>query len=125
MNDPDGDASLERGTASVREVRCENLETVYIHPDDGNGIRIDDGGQTFAYLYREENATYVPVAMLDLAAIRKLLDELAVELVDAPPGGYPGIACRVRPGQPVADAVDRVARAIDGVFYIALRPDLK
>jgi len=125
MSDPGGDADLECGTAHALEVRCENLETVYIHPDDGNGIRVDDGHQTFEYLYREHNATYVPVETLDLAAIRKLFDELQVELVEAPPGGHPGIACRLRPGQSIADAVDRVARAIDGVFYIALRPDLK
>lgn len=125
MNDPGNVAGLGWRTARVLEVRCENLETVYIHPDDGNGVRIDDGGQTFAYLCREENATYIPVATLDLTAIRKLLDALAVEWVDAPPGGYPSIACRVRPGQSIADAVERVARAIDGVFYSALRPDLK
>lgn len=125
MSDPGSDADLERGTTRVLELRCENLETVYIYPDDGNGIRVDDGHQTFEYLHRERNSTYVPVETLDLASIRKLLDELQVELVDAPPGGYPGIACRLRPGQSTADAVDRVARAIDGVFYIALRPDLK
>jgi hypothetical protein len=104
---------------------CENLETVYVHLDDRGSIRVDDNHRTFQYLYREKDSTYVPVETLDLVSIRKLFDELQVDLVDAPPEGYPSIECQLRPEQSIADAVDRVAQAIDGVFHIALRPDLK
>jgi hypothetical protein len=104
---------------------CENLETVYIHLDEHGGIRVDDDHRTFQYLYNEEDSTYVPVESLDLSSIRELFDELQVELVDAPTDGYPSIECRLRPGQSISDAVDRVAQAIDRVFYIALRRDLK
>jgi hypothetical protein len=105
---------------------CENFETVYIHLDNHDGIRVDDDHRTFQYLYEKgDGTTYVPVESLDLALIRKLLDEFRVELVDAPPDGYPSIECRLRPEQSIADAVDRVAQAIDRIFYEALRPDLK
>lgn len=104
---------------------CENLETVYIHLDDHGGVRVDDDHRTFQYLTEENDSTYVPVETLDMASIRKQLAKLQVELVDAPPDGYPSIECRILPEQPIADAVDRVAQAIDRVFYRALRPDLK
>jgi hypothetical protein len=103
---------------------CENLETVYIHLDE-RGVRVDDDHRTFQYLDHSGDTTYVPLEALDLSAVRALLAELRVVLVDAPPDGYPSLEWRLLPEQPVADAVDRVARAIDGVFHLALRPDLK
>lgn len=101
---------------------CKNLETVYIRLDDYGSIRVDDDHRTFQYLYEQDDSTYVQAETLDLAPIRKLLTELQVELVDAAPHGYPSIECKVRPEQPIADAVERVAQAIDRVFCMALRP---
>jgi hypothetical protein len=104
---------------------CENLETVYIHLDDNGGVRVDDDHRTFQYLDQGNDSTYIPVEKLDLTTIRKLFKELQVELVDAPPDGYPSIECRIRPEQSIADAVDRVAQAVDRVFYIASRPEFQ
>ena len=104
---------------------CANLETVYIHLDERDGIRVDDDHRTFQYLDKGDDPTYIPVETLDMNSVRKLLGELQVELVDAPPDGHPSIEYRMSPGQPIADAVDRVAQAIDRVFYLAIRPDLK
>ena len=104
---------------------CENLETVYIHLDDQGNLRVDDDHKTFQYLYEANDSTYVPLEALDLDLIRETFGELQVEWVDAPAEGYPGIECRIDPQQPIADAVERVAEAIDRVFFIARRPDLK
>lgn len=104
---------------------CENLETVYIHLDDQGNLRVDDDHETFRYLYEANNCTYVPLKALDLDLIREIFRELRVVWVDAPPDGYPGIECRIGPEQPIANAVERVAKAIDRVFFMARRPDLK
>ena len=104
---------------------CENLETVYIHLDDQGNLRANDDHKTFQYLYEANDSTYGPLEALDLDLIRETFDELQVEWVDAPADGYPGIECRIGPEQPIADAVERVAEAIERVFFIARRPDLK
>lgn len=107
------------------ECLCENLETVYVHLDEQDGIRIDDDHQTFQYLDRSQDVTYVPLEALDLDATRSAAREFDVDLVAAPPEGYPSLRCRLSAERRVADAVDRVSRAIDAVFQLALRPDLK
>src|SRR5688572_16795647 len=100
-------------------ISCDNLETVYVRLEDGDGIRVDDDHRTFQYLTESNDSTYVPVERLDLDSVRKVCAKYQVELVDAPPEGYPRIECRVQPEQLIADAVDRVASAIDEVFELA------
>jgi hypothetical protein len=100
-------------------ISCDNLETVYVRLDEGDGIRVDDDHRTFQSLTESNGSTYVQVEKLDLDLVRKVCAELQVELVDAPPEGYPRIECRVEPEQLIAGAVDRVANTIDRVFELA------
>src|SRR5262245_11937647 len=100
-------------------ISCDNLETVYIRLEDGGGVRVDDDHRTFQYLTESSDSTYLPVERIDLASVRKVCAELRVELVDAPPDGFPRIECRVQPEQPIATAVDHVVDAIDRVFELA------
>lgn len=114
---------LRDGVGQDVSLKCEheNLETVYVHLDDG-GIRVDDDHKTFYYLATQDDSTYVPYESIDLAAIRREVAAFGVELIDAPPDGVPSLEYRVRPDQPIAEAVDRVAEAVDRVFNIATRP---
>ena len=104
---------------------CENLETVYVLRDENGAVRVSDDHRTFQYLQRGVDSTYDEVEKLDVTAIRRLCEGLNVELKDAPPDGYPSIECLVHPTQPIAEAVDRVARAIDRVFHLARRAHLE
>jgi hypothetical protein len=66
-----------------------------------------------------------PIESLDLAAAAQVCQELRVELRPAPPEGYPSLECVAKPGEPMSDAVERVAKAIDRMFALAMRRDLK
>jgi hypothetical protein len=107
------------------ECSCENFETVYVHLDETGGIRVDDRRRTFQYLHRSGDDTYVPFEELDLEAMRAAVHDFGVNLLDAPADDYASIECRLGAAQRVSDAVDRVSKAIDAVFHIALRADLK
>ncbi len=113
----------QRGIALRCE--CENLETVYVLIDGAGDVLVTDHHRTFQYLNDGGDSTYVPVQSLDMAAARQLCDGLRVELKPAPPDGYPSIECVVDSGLPIADAIKRVAEAVDRVFELAMRRDLK
>ena len=104
---------------------CENLERVYVIRETGGGIRVTDDHRTFQYLDGGTDSTYVPIASVDLTAARKICQELGVELGSAPPDGYPSIECIPKPGDLVSDVIERVATAVDRIFNLAMRPDLK
>ncbi len=104
---------------------CENLETAYVIVDKGGDVLVTDAHKTFQYLHDRPSSTYVPFESLDMDAARQICDDLRVELKPAPPEGYPSIECVVGLGQPIAEAVERVAEAIDRVFELAMRSNLK
>jgi hypothetical protein len=104
---------------------CENLETAYVIVDEGGDVLVTDDHRTFQYLDRGTDSTYVPVQSLDMVAARQICDDLRVELKPAPPHGYPSIECVVDLGQPIAEALERVAEAVDRVFELAMRRNLK
>jgi hypothetical protein len=104
---------------------CENLETAYVVVDDVGHVLVTDNHETFYYLARGTDSTYVPLQNLDMAAARQICDDLRVELKPAPPDGYPSIECVVDLGQPIAEAIERVAEAVDRMFDLAMRSDLK
>jgi hypothetical protein len=104
---------------------CENLETAYVIVDEVGDVLVTDDHRTFQYLDRGTDSTYVPVQSLDMVAARQICDDLRVELKPAPPDGYPSIECVVDLGQPIAEAIERVAEAVDRVFELAMRRDLK
>jgi hypothetical protein len=103
------------------ECSCDNLETVYVHLESDGRVRIDDDHQTFKYLTVSEDETYVPVDDLDLARVSTLVRDRGLELLEAPEDGFRSIATWLAPEQPIADAVERVADAIDAIFELALR----
>ncbi len=104
---------------------CENLETVYVIVEEGGSVRVTDAHATFQYLDRGTDSTYVPVERLDLEAVRHACQELRVELKPAPPDGYPSIECALNPKEPLSETVERVAAAVDRIFSLAMRPELK
>jgi len=116
--------ALRQPDVTVR-CQCDNLETVYIFADQGGGVRVTDDHRTFQYLDTCGNSCYVPVESLDMTVVQRLCEELRVELKPPPPDGYPSIECIVSNGHPVADSVERVAQAVDRVFELAMRKDLK
>lgn len=104
---------------------CENLETVYLIVEEGGTIRVTDDHRTFQYLDGGTDSTFVPVASLDLRAARQICQELCVELRPPPPDGYPSIECIPKSGEPISEVIERVATAVDRIFNLAMRPDLK
>ena len=106
------------------ECRCGNLETVYVSLSDAGELLVSDHGKSFAYLSREADATYRPLAALDMAAVEETCRRSGVSLRDDDPEGHPRIECEVMPTGSVADAVGRVAEAVDGLFQLALRDGL-
>jgi hypothetical protein len=118
-----GDGVGRRGVALRCD--CENLETVYVAVDKDGTVRVSDDHSTFQYLDNGADSTYVPVESLDLAAVAQVCRGLGVELRSAPPDGYPSIECVPKPGEPVSEAVERMAEAIDRVFALAMGPELK
>jgi hypothetical protein len=106
------------------ECSCDNLETVYVHLQPDGRVRIDDGHETFKYLTVSGDETYVPVDDLDLAKVGTLVRDRGLELREAPEDGVRSIATWLSPQQPIADAVERVADAIDAIFALAMeRPN--
>lgn len=117
-------AGVGRQAIALR-CECKNLETAYVIVDEGGHVLVTDDHRTFQYLDRGTDSTYVPVQSLDMVAARQICDDLRVELRPAPPDGYPSIECGVDLGQPIAEAIERVAEAVDRVFELAMRRDLK
>lgn len=107
------------------ECRCNNLETVYVSLTQTDEVLVSDQGRTFAYLDRGEDSTYRSVEQLDIAATAETCRRSGVKLRCDDSEPYPIIECVVVPEGSVAEAVERVAEAIDEVFHLALRDDLK
>jgi hypothetical protein len=60
-----------------------------------------------------------------MAAARRICEDLGVELKPAPPEGYPSIECVVGPRRPISEVVEQVAEAVDRIFDLAARRELK
>jgi hypothetical protein len=112
-------------TSAALECRCDNLETVYVLATQAGEVVVSDQGRTFAYLGRGTDSTYRPTDELDMAAVAEMCLRSGVALRCDDPEAYPRIECVVDPIGSVAEAVERVAEAVDGVFHLALRDDLK
>jgi hypothetical protein len=119
---------LQRGIRQpsvALECRCNNLETVYVSLTQADNVLVSDQGETFAYLERGTDSTYRPVEELDLTAAVEACRRSGATLRCDGPEAYPRIECVVGPAGPVAEAVERVAEAVDRVFHLALRDALK
>jgi hypothetical protein len=104
---------------------CKNLETVFVFADADGTVRVTDDHRTFQYLNDGSDSTYVPVERFDWAAAAQICQELRVELKSAVSNDYPIIECLPKPRELVSEVVERVAAAIDRIFALAMRPDLK
>lgn len=104
---------------------CENFETVFVLVDENGEVCVTDDHRTFQYLARGTDATYVPLPSLDMTAASQACAEFCVDLKPAPPDGYPSIECVVGREQSIQETVERVAEAVDRVFNLAMRSDLR
>jgi hypothetical protein len=119
---------LERGIGQpsvALECRCDNLETVYVSLTRAGEVLVGDQGRTFEYLGRGTDSTYRPTEALDMAAAAEACRRSGAALRCDDPEAYPRIECVVGPTGSVAEVIERVAEAVDQVFQLALRDDLK
>lgn len=117
---------LDLGQPSVAlECWCDNLETVYVLLSEAGEVLASDRGESFAYLIRGTDGTYQPLAALDMVAVAECCRRSGAALRDDDSEGHPRIECGVAPTGSVAEAVGRVAEAVDGLFQLALRDDLR
>ncbi len=119
---------LQRGIGQpsvALECRCDNLETVYVSLTQAGEVLVSDQGQTFAYLGRGTDSTYRLTEELDLTAAAEACRQFGAALRWDDPEAYPRIEYVVDPAGSVAKVVQRVAEAVDRVFHLALRDNLK
>jgi hypothetical protein len=119
---------LQRGIGQplvALECRCANLETVYVSLTKTDKVLVGDQGKTFAYLDLGTDSAHLPVEEIDMDAAEGVCRRPGALLVCDYPEAYPRIECVVIPAGSVAEAVERVAEAVDGVFQLALRDHLK
>jgi hypothetical protein len=107
------------------ECQCDNLETVYVSLAQADEVLVSDQGQTFGYLVGGTDSTYRSSEELDLAVAAEVCRRSGATLRCDEPESYPRIECLVGIAGSVAEAVERVAEAVDLVFHLALRDDLK
>ena len=107
------------------ERRCDNLETVYVLLSEAGRVLVSDCGRSFAYLSRGTDATYRPLGALDAGAVADACRRSGAALRDDDPEGHTRIECAVAPDGSVAEAVRRVAGAVDGLFHLALCDGLR
>jgi hypothetical protein len=117
-------SGLSQGQIALR-CECNNFETVYLKDDKAGAVIVSDDHQTFKYLGTEKDSTYVALDAVNMEGIRRVCDELGVQLQEAPSDGFPSIEYLVNPEEVVGDAVLRVAKAVDRVFNLVMRNDLK
>jgi hypothetical protein len=119
--------SLQRGIGQAEvALRCEcNLETVYVSASESGGVRVSDRGESFAYLAHGTDSTFRPVEDLNPAAAAEVCRQSGVVLWSDDPEAFSRIECEVDAEASVAEAISRVATAIDGVFNLALRDNLR
>lgn len=119
---------LRRGIGQpsvVLECHCDNLETIYVSLTRAGEVLVSDQGRTFAYLSRGTDSTYRPAEELDMVAAAEACRGSGVGLRCDDPEAFPRIECVVDAAGSIAEVVGRVAEAVDRVFYLALRDDLK
>jgi hypothetical protein len=118
---------LQRGIGQpvALECRCDNLETLYVSLTLAGEVLVSDQGRTFAYLGRGTDSTYRPTEELDMTAAAEACRRSGAALRCDDPEAFPRIECVVDPAGSVAEVVERVAEAVDRVFHLALRDDLK
>ena len=119
---------LQRGVGQpclALECRCENMETVYVSLTQAGEVLVSDQGRTFAYLSTGTDSTYRPAEELDMTAAAQVCQQSGAALKCDDPEAYPRIECVVAPAESVAATVGRVAEAVDRVFRLALRDDLR
>lgn len=110
-----GRAQRELGCseASLR-CDCDNLETVYLVLRQGQ-IVATDRGETCAYLERDE------AYRIERDGIEQHCARHGAALVPGAPDEHPRIECAAAEAPSAAQAVARVAAAVDAVFAAALR----
>jgi hypothetical protein len=114
------------GQSSVAlECQCVNLETVYVSLTEAGEVVVSDHRETFAYLGHETDSTYRPMEELDMAAAAEACRQSGAVLRIDDPELYPRIECLVDLTGSVAEVIERVAEAVDRVFDLAVRDDLK
>lgn len=119
---------LQRGIRQpsvALECRCDNLETVYVSLTKAGEVLVTDQGSTFEYLGRGTDSTYRGMEVLDMVAAGDICRRSGVALKCDDSEAHPSIECVVDPIGSVAEAVARVAEAVDKMFHLALRDDLK
>ena len=112
------ESRLGQHAISIR-CNCANLEVVY--------VSLDEGGQhrTFQYLDVSNDSTYVAVGQIDLAAVAAACTHHGVTMIPAGEDGFPRIEYKPRTDEPIADAIGKVASAVDAVFQIAIHPSVR
>ena len=97
-------------------LRCDTelFETVYVLAEEDD-VLVSDRGETFLYIDRGTNVTYSPWDARIAADVCHSHDVQLAELRANDGSGYT-IQRRVRPGEPVAPAVEAVSGCIDEVF---------
>jgi hypothetical protein len=98
-------------------LRCDhsNLETVYVSVREG-ALVVTDRGETFRYLEPGDNADYSTVS---LAQARSICEHHGVEVRSDDPELYATLEREVLKTTPIADAIARVASAVDELFASA------
>jgi hypothetical protein len=119
---------LRRGIGQpsvILECCCENLETVYVSLSEADDVLVSDHGKTFEYLSSGTDSTYRPIDDLFMVAAAEACRQLGTNLTSDDRHTFPRIDCPVDSLGSVSAAVEKVADAVDRVFYLALRVDLK
>jgi ABC-type amino acid transport substrate-binding protein len=94
---------------------CENLETVYVI-DRAGELVVTDRGDSFQFLDREGDPLYAPI---DVELARAICRRHGVELDDRDPELYPQVI-NVVADQPLREAIDAVAAAVDEIFSTSI-----
>jgi hypothetical protein len=115
-------ASLAGQSVSLR-CDTDNWETVYVEAGR-DGVVVHDRGETFSYLARGTNETYVAWSARRAAAGCLRFGVELEDTTDEVSASYT-IERRVEDGELLADVVRAVSDAIDAVFRSHIRDDLR
>ncbi|MHB8876182.1 MAG: hypothetical protein ACYC8T_21030 [Myxococcaceae bacterium] len=98
----------------------KNLETVYLFSDPERGLVATDWGETFRYLRRGTDKTYVPADSLSLPEVAKRCQQHGTILRERSEELPACIERVVASNESLAPIVASVAEAIGAVFEFAL-----